>query len=130
MILYAAILIIAFLIVVYLTSSSKGEFHDLFKASLKGSRTYSTIESDISDSALKYMNKYYDDEVGMGTITVTTDNLIKYGIMYESDFATADDSCKGYALVKKDASKNLVANAFITCSEYETENYQSWRLGN
>lgn len=129
LIIYSTIIILAvFFIVVFSRQASDG-FGDIFKESIKGNITYSTIETNISEKTLVYMKKYYKEEVGLGTITVTTDNLLKYQMLSESDLITSEkDTCKGYALVKK-AGGSLQAQSFIKCTNYETKDYQNWRIG-
>ncbi len=130
MILYGAILLVALFFVSFFASQLSDEFGDVFKNSITSGNTYSSIESDLSSAALTYMEKYYKSEIGLGTITVTTDNLMRYGILHEMDLEVGTkDSCEGYVLVKKEKEDTLKADAFITCAKYETENYQSWRLG-
>lgn len=129
-ILYGAILMVALFFVSFFASQLSLEFGDVFRNSVTSSNTYSSLESDLSKSALIYMDEYYKSEIGLGTITVTTDNLIRYGIMRDADLEIgAKDSCKGYVLVKKEKENSLKADAYIKCSKYETLNYQSWRLG-
>lgn len=129
LILYSVIIIMAiFFIVVFSRQASDG-FGDIFKESLKGNVTYTTIETNMSEKTLAYMKKYYKEEVGLGTITVTTDNLLKYQMLNEIDLITSEkDTCQGYALVKKN-NGTLQAESFIKCNHYETKNYQSWRMG-
>lgn len=129
-ILYGAILMVALFFVSFFVSQLSDEFGDVFRNSITSGNTYSSLESNLSRSALIYMDEYYKSEIGLSTITVTTDNLIHYGIMYEKDLKIGTkDSCKGYALVKKETENSLIADAYIKCSKYETLNYQSWRLG-
>lgn len=130
LILYSAILIIAFLFVIFFGREFNDGLGDVFKSSIKGNVTYATIENNMKEATLSYMKKYYKEEVGLGTITITTDNLLKYQMLNESDLVTSEkDNCKGYALVKKNEEGNLNAESYIQCKNYETKNYQSWRIG-
>ncbi len=129
MIFCSAIILIAFFFVVFYTSQLMEGLGDTFRQNITGNITYSSIEENVEKSALAYMSKYYKNEVGMGTITIKSSNLIQYGILKESDFVTSEkDSCYGYALVRRDG-EDLMAEPYITCSKYETDHYQSWRLG-
>lgn len=129
MILYSVILILAFFFVVVFARQASDGFGDIFKENIKGNITYASIENHIEEVTLSYMKKYYKEEVGLGTITVTIDNLLKYQMLSESDLITSEkDICKGYALVKKE-SGSLQAQSFIKCTNYETKDYQSWRIG-
>lgn len=130
LILCGTILLLALFFVSFSISQLSNEFKDAFKNSITGSNTYSSIEENIRTSALFYMKEYYKSEIGFGTITVTTDKLIEYSILNNTDLEiNSKDICKGYALVKKEKDFSLKTEAYITCKHYETENYQSWRLG-
>ena len=130
LILYSAIFIIAILFIVFFSKQASEGLGDVFKSSIKGNVTYATIENNISEAALSYMKKYYKEEVGLGTITVTTDNLLKYQMINEIDLVTSEnDNCKGYVLVKKNGDETLSTESYIQCKNYETKNYQSWRIG-
>ncbi len=130
MILCCSVLLIALFFVVFFAMQFQKQFGDTFKESVTGKVTYSTIERNISNSALIYMREYYDNEIEHGTITITTNNLIEYEIMDEKDLFTSDnDVCTGYALVRKNKDNSLYSEAYITCQNYETKDFQQWRLG-
>lgn len=129
MLIYCAIIFIAFLFAIYYVSSLTKDLGDAFKNSISDTITYTSIEENMENAAHTYMDKYYKNEIGSGTITITTDNLITHDILNENDFVTSNkDTCNGYVLVKKELNE-LQYKAYITCSNYETENYQSWRIG-
>ncbi len=130
LLLYGIILLLALFFISFSVSQLSSEFKDVFKNSITEKNSYSSIEENVRTSALFYMKKYYKREIGFGMITVTTDNLIERSILHKTDLEiSSKDTCKGYALVKKDKDFSLKADAYITCMHYETENYQSWRLG-
>lgn len=129
LIIYSVILVLAFLFVVFFSRQMSSCLGDVFKESIKGNITYSSIEETMSEKALSYMKKYYKEEVGLGTITITTDNLLKFQMLNESDLVTSEnDICKGYVLIRKN-NGTLDSESFIKCTKYETKNYQSWRIG-
>lgn len=128
MILYSAILLIALLCISIFGHQLEDGIGETFRKNLKGTITYSTIEEEIKAKTLSYIQKYYKEKIGTGTITITTNNLIKYQMLNELDLITSEnDTCVGYALVRKE-KEELIVEPFIHCNQYETKNYQSWRI--
>ena len=91
--------------------------------------TYQDIEMNLDDNALRYIDEYYIQEISNGVIVVSTDNLIKYGIIEKKDLIETEnnDLCSGYSLIKKENEK-LTSKSYIECSNYISEGYQSWRV--
>lgn len=130
MLIYMAILIFFFGVAVFFIIQLSEGLGDSFKNNIHGGNTYGNIEENVKESALRYIEQYYETEVGTGTITVSTSNLIRYQLLSEFDLKTTEkkDSCHGYALIKKE-NDLLVSSPYITCADYETIDYQSWRIG-
>lgn len=125
-----AILLIALFFVAFFSNQLMGEFGDSFKESITGKVTYTTIERNMKEAALKYLDKYYENEIGAGTLTILSDSLIQYNLLQDTDFVTSEkDICKGYVLVKRDNDNSLITNAFIKCENYKSMDYQDWRIG-
>lgn len=130
MILCCAIIMIAFFFVVFFSMQLMNTFGETFKESVTGNVTYATIERNLESGARAYINEYYDEEIGRGTITVLKENLIYYDILKESDFVTTEkDACDGYALVRKNSDDSLHVEPYITCDDYITKDFQEWRIG-
>lgn len=130
MILCSAIIVIALLFVVFYSSRLMDGLGDVFHDSIIEDITYASIEESISTAALTYADTYYENEIGSGTITVTTTNLIQYDLLEQTDLITSsNDTCQGYVLLRKDEDNDLNAEPYIQCTSYETNNYQSWRVG-
>lgn len=130
MILYCSILLIALFFAVFYSQRLMNAVGENFKENVTGKVTYSTVQRNVENAALLYIEKYYGNKIGNGTITVLTENLIDYNVLKENELITSDkDNCKGYALIKKNNKGVLIATPYIQCSDYITENYQSWRLG-
>ena len=92
--------------------------------------TYPMIENSLKEATLKYFNKYYKEEIGGGTITVTASNLIKYHLLDDNEmFTDQKDYCEGYSLIYRNRNNEIEVHPFIHCDSYETKGYQSWRLG-
>ena len=126
MLIFIAILLFFLLLIVFVSTqlSSVLENNDSSKV------TYSDVEVNVKNATVTYVNDYYEDEVSSGTLTITTENLIKYGVLKENQLLPSDEknSCKGYALVYKELEE-LVFEPYIKCTNYETRGYQGWRLG-
>lgn len=91
-------------------------------------RTYEGIEIKLNEKSLEYINSYYKNEIGTGVITVSTDNLLKYKLITEENLEIANDKCEGYSLIRKE-EEQIVSSSYIKCKEYETAEYQGWRVG-
>lgn len=130
MILCCAILLISLFFAIFFSMQLMGEFGESFKESVTGKVTYATVERNVTNGALSYMEKYYKEEVGNGTITILTDNLIDYSLLKENDLVTTEkDICYGYALVRKNNKDTLGVSAYIKCNDYITKDFQEWRMG-
>ncbi len=130
MILCCAVILIAFFFAIFFCMQLMNAFGENFKESVTGKVTYATIERNIKNGALSYMEKYYENEVGNGTITVLADNLISYAILNENDLVTSEnDVCRGYALVRKNNMETLNVDAYIKCNDYITKDFKEWRMG-
>ncbi|MCI9280376.1 MAG: hypothetical protein HFJ02_06235 [Bacilli bacterium] len=126
LIMYGALLFIALLFVVYNTETLTKEFKEINRKEV----TYPMIENSLKEATLKYFNKYYKEEIGGGTITVTASNLIKYHLLDDNEmFTDQKDYCEGYSLIYRNRNNEIEVHPFIHCDSYETKGYQSWRLG-
>jgi hypothetical protein len=92
---------------------------------------YQTIEETLDSASLNYINDYYNEEITTGVIVVSTDNLLKYNIINNSDLiqTTNNDLCSGYSLISKEDGK-LISKSYISCDNYTSDGYQSWRVAN
>lgn len=130
MILCCAVIMIAFFFVIFFSQQLMNQFGETFKESVTGKVTYATIERNLEEGARTYINEYYEEEIGRGTITVLKENLIEYAILKENDFITAEqDVCDGYALIRKNNNDTLRIEPYIKCQNYITEDFQEWRIG-
>lgn len=134
MIIFSAILIIALFFVVFYAFQFKREntiktSTQTNNESIKENITYTSIENKIREATLTYMQKYYDDRIS-GTVTIPTSNLIYTHLLEDSDLITSDkDSCDGYALVYKKENQDYEIEAYIKCTNYKTNEFQNWRIG-
>ncbi len=133
MLLYCGILLLFLCIAVFfIIQASKGleDIGESNNAIVEEEVSYSEIEENVKDASLLYVDAYYEEGIKTGTITITTDNLKKFNMLSIDDLIPVGEknSCNGYSLVKNE-DNSLVVSAYIKCSNYETNGYQSWRLG-
>lgn len=130
MLIYCAIILFFLMISVFFIIQLSNALGDTIKKNVINENTYSDIENIISSAAVDYIEKYYENDLSIGTVTVPTKNLLHYNLITESRLVTTpgNDECYGYALVKKEADE-LTSHSYIKCSNYETNGFQSWRLG-
>lgn len=130
MLVWCAVLLFFLFIAIFCIVQLSNGLGDTIKNSVTNDVTYSMVEENIENASYLYMEKYYQEDLGTGTITITTDNLLKYNMIqsYALKPTDEDNACKGYSLVKKE-NDDFVISAYISCSKYETTGYQSWRLG-
>lgn len=129
MLICCSVLLVALFVAAFFATRLMGGLGDSLKEMITGKVSYSTIEKNVKKGSLQYIETYYENQIGTGTITILTDNLIQNNILNEEDLTTTDgDVCRGYALVKRE-NGYLVAVPYIKCSQYETEDFREWRMG-
>lgn len=130
-IIMGAVLLIALLITTFFVIRLYSQLPSLTDINLD-SQNYSDIEENIQYAALDYYKDFYNSEKITGVLVLSTDNLIKHELLERKDLidTSNDDLCKGYAIVKENENKKIVAEGYIKCSEYITEGYQDWRVNN
>jgi len=130
MLIYCGILLFFLMIAIFFIIQLSNSLGDTFKNSITGGITYSMVEENVCNATFGYIEKYYNEEIGTGTITVSVDNLLKYDMLSKASLKPMDEDnyCNGYALVKN-LNDELVIDSYIKCDNYETDNYQAWRIG-
>lgn len=130
MLIYCGILLFFLMIAIFFIIQLSNSLGDKFKSSITGGITYSMVESNVENAAASYIEKYYNEEIGTGTITITVDNLLKYDMLSETSLKPMyeNNACNGYALVNKEKDE-LIIRSYIKCSNYESDDYESWRIG-
>lgn len=129
MLLYISILLIALFFSTFFILQLKEEFGESFKEMVTGKITYATIERNLEQASIQYIQKFYGENIGNSTIIVLSDNLVSYDILKESDLITSDkDICKGYALIRKSDYDYLDVQSYIICNQYKTKEFQDWRM--
>ena len=86
---------------------------------------YYDLESDLENSALVYLQDYYDDALNSEGITITRSVLRSYDL----DVSLNDPNghvCSGYVVAKRTHGEDII-DAYISCPNYETDGYEEWR---
>ncbi|MBR1414228.1 MAG: hypothetical protein IJ574_06175 [Bacilli bacterium] len=88
---------------------------------------YTVLEKKLSQSAINYvidLNETITDDYTL-TLTFNELHINKYidNLIEEEGKST----CDGYAIVYSNDG-NLISDPYITCSHYQTPNFESWRL--
>ncbi len=82
---------------------------------------YKDIEEEFREAAQDYVLNRGDYPAEGQELTLTKDELMKYGFLDYDDVENDKDVCEGYVVVKTD---NIVKyKAYIKCNKYTTENY-------
>ncbi len=134
MLLYCGLLLLFLAISVFFIIQASRSLEDISNdkddvKDIESQMSYLKIEENIRDATYLYINTYYKDKINIGTLKVSTDNLVKYNVLDLNDLKPDSESknCKGYSLVRNDDA--IIVSSYIKCSNYETNGYQAWRLG-
>lgn len=121
MIVLSAILIMALMVATFhVMRFSKGVKDNTL------TNNYIALENQVTAATESYLQEYYGEITS--SLVISTDNLISYGFLSSDSFSNSNDSCKGYALVNGYNQEEYSINSYIKCNQYETENYEIWRL--
>ncbi len=86
---------------------------------------YTNLEEKLKEQAQIYINEYYDESLTSDYVTITKDVLKAYSLAPDL-IDLKDNTCEGY--VRANKSRAIVdIKAYISCSDYETSGYESWR---
>lgn len=84
---------------------------------------FKNTEISLEDAANRYLNNKYENLENTNTIVLTKNKLENMGYIVGAIHA----DCDGYVLSSIINGKNN-SDAYITCSDYETTGFESWRL--
>lgn len=88
---------------------------------------YTILEKKLSQSALNYVVDLNSEFVDDFTITITFTELKTNNYLDNLIEEEGKSECDGYAIVyAKD--DQLYSDPYITCSNYQTANFESWRI--
>jgi hypothetical protein len=85
--------------------------------------TYGSLREDMVGATMKYIKKYYNDELGIDTLNIRVSQLKSEGLL--DKFQDADgNSCSGYVSVYLDDLSRIQYDAYLKCKDYETTGYE------
>lgn len=86
--------------------------------------TYSELREDMISATMKYINKYYNNELGEDTLNIRVSQLKKEGLL---DTLRDDDGkkCSGYVSVYLNGQDKIQYDAYLKCKKYETTGYEA-----
>lgn len=86
--------------------------------------TYASLREDMVGATIKYIKKYYNDELGLDTLNIRVSQLKKEGFIEK--FQDADGKeCSGYVSVYLDNNNKIHYDPYLKCKKYETTGYEA-----
>jgi len=89
----------------------------------KPQTNYLTLEEDTVNATKKYINDFYNNQLGLDTLNIKVSQLIDNKYMKEFKDADGKD-CSGYVSVYLDDDNNIIYKPYIKCKKYETKGYE------
>ena len=86
-------------------------------------KTYSETEVALENAANSYIDNKYEGMTDTATIVISLKKLVNMGYLVEN----IHEDCNGYTL-SSIINGESISNAYISCDEYETTGYESWRI--
>ena len=88
-------------------------------------KSYSNLRNSMVDGTMKYISKYYNNELGLDTLNIRVNQLVKEGYIKANDFKDSNGGvCSGYTAVYKDDNGKIQYNPYLKCKEFETGGYE------
>lgn len=81
---------------------------------------YTSLENNVVDASKKYIEEYYNNELGLDTLHIKVKQLVNNDFLEE--VKDNDGTCSGYVSVYLDNDK-IVYNPYIKCKKYTTKGY-------
>lgn len=85
--------------------------------------SYADLREDMVDATMKYISKYYNNELGLDTLNIRVSQLKKEGLITEFKDNKGKD-CSGYTAVYKDDNGKIQYNPYLKCENFETDGYE------
>ena len=120
MLFYMAFLLVAVLVILFMTYYISNSFKPLENAF--DTEAYENLESEMNIAAKKYYVNKHDKQ---SYIKVDLDTLIDNGYLTKliRDLET-NKRCRGYTEITVNDSDNIIANSFLKCDNYTTKGYR------
>lgn len=85
--------------------------------------TYGDLREDMVEATIKYIEKYYNNELGLDTLNIRVSQLKREGLLDKFKDADGND-CSGYVSVYVDDTGKIRYDAYLKCKKYETTGYE------
>lgn len=84
---------------------------------------YSSLREEMENASKKYIEKYYNNKLGIDTLYIRLSQLKSEGLI--GDIKDSDDkNCSGYVAVFLDSENKIKYNGYLKCKNYETVGYE------
>lgn len=117
------LLFIICLLVVAIALRSHGLLDEEWKFkgfTTKEKTNYTSLENNVVDASKKYIEEYYNNELGLDTLHIKVKQLVNND--YLEEVKDNDGTCSGYVSVYLDNNK-IVYKPYIKCKKYTTKGY-------
>lgn len=124
MLVLSSILLFFFIIAIVLIHQFYNNLKkDTTNSNVVDSYVYKNTESALEDAANEYLsNKYYNMN-NLNSITISMKKLADMGYFVEAVY----EDCNGYVISSIINGKNI-SDAYISCKNYKTSGFESWRI--
>lgn len=85
--------------------------------------TYGDLREDMVEATMKYIEKYYNNQLGLDTLNIRVSQLKNEGFLEKFKDADGND-CSGYVSVYLDDQSRIQYDAYLKCKKYETTGYE------
>lgn len=82
---------------------------------------YSKLEDELVIGTKKYIEEYYNNNLGLDTLNIKVKSLVDKGFIDEPK--DKDGSCSGYVSVYLNSSDEITFKPYLKCKKYETKGY-------
>jgi len=86
--------------------------------------TYGSLREDMVGATIKYIKKYYDNNLGLDTLNIRVSQLQKEEFLGKFEDANGD-KCSGYVSVYLDEQNKIQYDPYLKCKGYETTGYEA-----
>lgn len=82
---------------------------------------YSEVEENMISASKKYINDFYNNQLGLDTLHIKVSSLVENN--YMSEITDKDGKCSGYISVYVDDNGASVYKPYLKCKSYTTSGY-------
>lgn len=93
------------------------------KKPTKVTTNYMALEEDMINGTKKYIEKFYNNQLGLDTLNIKVSQLIDNDCLEKLEDANGK-SCSGYVSVYLNEENTIVYKPYMKCKKYETKGYE------